>query len=182
MTQKQAITLENVILVDENDKEIGTGEKLLTHLRGRLHRAVSVFLFNAEGQFLLQQRAFSKYHSGGLWSNTCCGHPRPGETPLAAAERRLLEEMGIKCALEKNFDFIYKAELNDGLIEHEFDHVFFGRFDGAAKPDPEEACNWQWIDRESLERNVKEHPERYTVWFKIILERVLTATCPPSRV
>jgi isopentenyl-diphosphate Delta-isomerase len=168
----QALTLENVVLVDEHDNEIGVGEKLVTHLTGKLHRAVSVFLFNEDHQLLIQQRAYSKYHSGGLWSNTCCGHPRPGELPIDAAKRRLWEEMGIRCGLDKVFHFIYKAPLGE-ITEYEFDHVFVGRFDGEAEPDPEEACAWKWINPDLLTSDISNHPERYTFWFKLILEKVL---------
>lgn len=159
---------ERVVLVDEFDQEIGTAEKLAAHVEGKLHRAISVFLFNDRGQMLLQQRAFSKYHSGGLWSNTCCSHPRPGEIPLDAAQRRLFDEMGVRCELEKILEFTYKADMGENLIEHEFDHVFVGRFNGIPILNPDEACAWKWIDPDELERDVSEHPESYTVWFKII--------------
>lgn len=171
---------EYVVLVDENDNEIGRAEKLDAHLKGQLHRALSVFLFNEDGQMLIQQRAFSKYHSGGLWSNACCSHPRPGEPSLAAAKRRLWEEMGIRCEMEKAFDFIYKVSLDNQLTEYEFDHVFIGQFDGDAHPNPEEAHSCKWIDVDVLVRDVDEHPENYTYWFKIVLSRVI-AVCPTSR-
>lgn len=171
----QLLTAENVILVDEEDNEVGRGEKLATHLNGQLHRAVSVFLFNEDGQLMIQQRAFSKYHSGGLWSNTCCGHPRPGELPIEAAQRRLWEEMGIQCELEKIFHFVYKVSLDNQITEHEFDHVFVGRFDGEANPNPEEAHAWKWIDVDVLSCDILNHPERYTYWFKMVLERVMSA-------
>jgi isopentenyl-diphosphate Delta-isomerase len=161
-------TQENVVLVDENDGEVGTGEKLATHLEGKLHRAVSVFLFNEQRQLMIQQRAHSKYHSGGLWTNTCCGHPRPGELPIDAAKRRLREEMGIQCELQKVFHFIYKAPLDNAITEYELDHVFIGHFNGTAEPDPEEACDWKWVDRNTLEQEILDHPERFTAWFKII--------------
>jgi isopentenyl-diphosphate Delta-isomerase len=164
---------EKVVLVDALDNEIGTQEKLLAHREGNLHRAISVFLFNDQGQMLLQQRAFLKYHSGGLWSNTCCSHPRPKETPLHAAQRRLFEEMGIRCKLEKILDFTYRAELDQNLIEHEFDHVFVGQFNGEPKPNPDEAHAWQWMGIGELERDVAENPGRYTAWFKIIWHKVL---------
>ncbi len=164
---------ERVVLVDAFDHEIGTAEKLAAHVEGKLHRAISVFLFNDRGQMLLQQRAFSKYHSGGQWSNTCCSHPRPGELPLDAALRRLSEEMGVRCELEKILEFIYKAYLDKNLIEHEFDHVFIGRFNGTPNLNPDEVCAWKWIDPDELERDVSENPEGYTAWFKIILQKVL---------
>jgi isopentenyl-diphosphate Delta-isomerase len=175
-------TLENVVLVDEQDNEIGSREKLITHLEGKLHRAVSVFLFNENGQLLLQQRAFSKYHSGGLWSNTCCGHPRPGESPVDAAERRLSEEMGICCELEKLFHFIYRAPLDNQITEYEFDHVFVGHFEGNPDPNPEEAHAWKWVDMDSLLNDIDNHPERYTVWFKIVLQNYLNLPDQPSLV
>ena len=165
--------MENVVLVDSQDNEIGVGEKLITHLQGKLHRALSIFLFNENGQMLLQQRAHSKYHSGGLWSNACCSHPRPNEPPLDAAHRRLWEEMGIRCALTKAFEFTYKVPLDNMLTEYEFDHVFFGQFDGKPHPNPEEACSWKWIDPQELEQDVLDHPDRYTFWFKTILQKVL---------
>ncbi len=166
---------ERVILVDECDNEIGIEGKLSAHLTGKLHRAISVFLFNEEGQVLLQQRAFSKYHSGGLWSNACCSHPRQGESNQGAAERRLFEEMGIRCELSKAFDFIYKVDLDNDLIEHEFDHVFTGVFNGEPELNPEEAASWKWIDADALRKDVASNPDNYTTWFKMILEREL---CP----
>lgn len=164
--------MESVILVDAEDREVGVEEKLAAHLSGKLHRAVSVFLFNKKGEMLLQQRAFSKYHSGGLWSNTCCGHPRPGESPLAAAERRLWEEMGIRTSLNKLLDFTYRAELDKGLIEHEFDHVFQGEFEGAFEPNPEEVAAWKWMSLQDLEKALHNESAHFTYWFKLILPKV----------
>jgi isopentenyl-diphosphate delta-isomerase len=164
---------EMLVLVDDLDNEVGVAEKLSAHREGKLHRAVSVFLFNDKGQMLLQQRAFSKYHSGGLWTNTCCGHPRPGELPLVAAKRRLFEEMGICTGLEKILDFTYKAVLDEVLMEHEFDHVFSGRFNCEPHLNSEEACDWKWMDIDKLEKDVIENPGQYTVWFKIILKKVV---------
>src|SRR2546423_9920022 len=126
---------EQLILVDSSDREIGVGEKLETHREGRLHRAFSIFIFDGAGRLLLQKRAPTKYHSGGLWSNTACGHPRPGEETVAAAHRRLREEMGFDCELRAAFGFLYRAELRERLIEHEYDHVFVGEFRGAPAPD-----------------------------------------------
>ena len=120
---------------------------------------------------LLQQRAFSKYHSGGLWSNTCCSHPRQNESVLDAAHRRLYEEMGIQCELEKVFDFIYKVGLDNGLTEHEFDHVLVGRFNGEPVLNPDEAVSWKWIDVEALVKDIAENPQCYTAWFKIALSQ-----------
>jgi isopentenyl-diphosphate delta-isomerase len=167
---------EIVVLVDCFDKEIGTCEKLLAHIEGKLHRAVSVFLFNRSGEMLLQQRAFSKYHSGGLWTNACCTHPKPGELPIQAANRRLFEEMGLKCDIHKIFDFTYKALLDNNLTEHEFDHVFIGYSNEVPNLNPKEAYNWKWISMENLEKEIKEHPEKYTSWFKIILKEILKHT------
>lgn len=169
------ILVEEVVLVDQNDEPVGVGEKLSVHLEGKLHRAFSVFIFNSQGQMLLQRRGVRKYHSGGLWTNTCCSHPRPGEAVLDAAQRRLFEEMGIACELEKVFDFIYEAKLDQDLIEHEFDHVFFGHFDGEPKLNLEEASDYKWVDMETLMQEVESHPERFTVWFQKILEKLKTA-------
>ncbi|HLB36849.1 MAG TPA: isopentenyl-diphosphate Delta-isomerase [Gemmatimonadales bacterium] len=154
---------ERVILVDERDAPVGELEKLEAHRRGALHRAFSVFVHDREGRVLLQRRAQSKYHSGGLWSNTCCGHPRPGENTGAAATRRLREEMGFECRLEAAGGFLYRARLGD-LTEHEFDHVFAGRFDGDPRPDPAEVAEWGWTHVDQLTRDLVTHPERYTVW------------------
>ncbi len=160
-----------VILVDQDDLEIGTAEKLMAHREGRLHRAFSIFIYNASGQMLLQQRAATKYHSGGLWSNACCSHPAPGSTLKADAHRRLQEEMGFTCPLTKAFAFTYRAAFENGLIEHEYDHVFLGRFDGTPQPDPDEVGAWKWMDVPDLYDDVRRHPERYTAWFRECLLR-----------
>jgi isopentenyl-diphosphate delta-isomerase len=162
---------EQVILVDEHDREIGTDEKLAAHSVGKLHRAISVFVFDERGQMLIQQRAVTKYHSGGLWSNTCCSHPRPEETSEAAAHRRLREEMGFDCPLDHAFSFIYKSRLANDLWEHEYDHVFVGRFDGTPEPNPAEVDGWRWIDFAEVVDDVRSNPDNYTVWFKIALEK-----------
>jgi len=164
--------MENVILVDTNDTPVGQMEKLKAHLKGELHRALSVLIFNSEGEILLQQRAFSKYHTPGLWSNTCCSHPRPGEDSLEAATRRLGEEMGFTTPLIKSFDFIYRAHFDNGLIEHEFDHVFFGTFDGEPVINPEEANDFRWVKLNNLMEDMRSVPENYTVWFRIIMEKM----------
>lgn len=163
--------MEQVILVDEQDNEIGVEEKLRAHESGKLHRAISVFLFR-KSQMLLQQRAFTKYHSGGLWTNACCSHPRPGEPSLDAAKRRLMEEMGIFCPLKKVCEFTYRAELDRGLIEHEFDHVYVGEYNSDPKPNPNEAHAWKWVEIETLQKDVSERPEIYTAWFKLLLPKM----------
>jgi isopentenyl-diphosphate delta-isomerase len=158
---------EHLILVDEDDKVIGVGEKIETHLIGALHRAFSVFIFNSVGQLLLQRRSSTKYHSQGLWSNTCCGHPRPGESTKEASRRRLREEMGFDCEVREVFEFIYHAKLNNGLYEHEYDHVMVGRFDGNPTPNRDELDEWRWVDPKTIKFDVEKHPENYTYWFRI---------------
>lgn len=160
---------EHLILVDKQDREVGQSEKLHAHVEGLLHRAFSIFIFDVQGRLLLQQRALSKYHSGGLWTNTCCGHPRPGEETAAAARRRLNEEMGFDCELERVADFIYKAPVSDGLIEHEFDHIYVGRFNGRPSSDPQEAACWEWTGITQLLSRVDTSPDEFTVWFKRLL-------------
>jgi isopentenyl-diphosphate delta-isomerase len=157
------------VLVDRSDRELGTEEKLRAHQTGALHRAVSVFLFDAEHRLLLQRRADGKYHSAGKWSNTCCSHPRPGETPLAAAARRLTEEMGIACDLAPAFSFIYRADLGDGLVEHELDHVFIGAFDGTPEPDPREVQAWEWMPLSAVAADCDKNGDRYTRWLPLAL-------------
>jgi isopentenyl-diphosphate Delta-isomerase len=164
--------LEHVILVDADDVAVGTEQKLAAHRSGVLHRAFSVFVLNARGELLLQRRAERKYHSGGLWSNTCCGHPRPGEETRAAAERRLVEEMGFACALRGRGGFTYRAELADGLWEHEFDHVFLGFHDHDPQPDPGEVAEWRWEDVPSIERRLRRDPQLFTPWFAMALRRL----------
>lgn len=160
-----------VVLVDEHDRMIGSEEKLRAHELGRLHRAFSIFVFNKEGALLLQRRAASKYHSGGLWTNTCCSHPRLDEPTEAAAHRRLREEMGFGCPLEKAFTFVYRADVGGGLVEHEFLHVYLGEYDGDPNLNPEEADAFKWISLDELFDDVRKHPEKYTAWFRIILEK-----------
>lgn len=164
---------ERVILVDEDDAEVGAEEKMRAHRAGLLHRAFSVFVFNARGEMLLQRRASGKYHSGGLWTNTCCSHPRPGEPTAGAARRRLREEMGLDCALEEAFAFVYRAELGPDLWEHEYDHVFVGRCEAEPRPDPEEVEGWRWATVEEVRREMAEEPEAFTVWFRIAFERLV---------
>ena len=161
---------DKVILVDKNDNQVGLMPKLEAHEKGLLHRAFSVFIFNNEYKLLLQKRATSKYHSGGLWTNTCCSHPREGEDILEAANRRLFEERGIKTSLRKVYDFIYKAELDNGLTENEFDHVFYGVYDKEPKINLEEADDYKWMDMDSLNDDINNNGGNYTVWFKIAFE------------
>lgn len=166
------VSTSQVVLVDEEDRELGTEEKLAAHQRGLLHRAVSAFLFDSEGRQLLQRRAEGKYHSKGLWSNACCSHPSPGETAADAASRRLREEMGISTPLVPLLRFTYRAELEDGLIEHEVDHVFAGRFDGVPSPDPSEVSEWRWIAPDALEAELTLAPGSFTPWFRMLLPEV----------
>lgn len=158
---------ERVVLVDEHDRELGTEAKIRAHERGGvLHRAFSVFLFDAAGRTLLQKRAVGKYHFGGLWTNACCGHPRPGEGVADAGRRRLHEEMGIDAALEPVGTFVYRAtDERTGLTEHELDHVLVGRFEGDPEPDPTEAEGWRWVTIDELERELHGSRASFTPWF-----------------
>ncbi len=166
--------MERVILVDEADNRIGTEEKLKAHKDGKLHRAFSIFVFNSDGKLLLQQRALSKYHCGGLWANTCCSHPRDGESTEAAAHRRLVEEMGFDCQLKEIFSFTYKAKFENGLTEHEFDHVLIGSFDGELKPNSDEVASVKWVDIGWLINDIGDNPENYTYWLKAAIEKVVS--------
>jgi isopentenyl-diphosphate Delta-isomerase len=165
---------EKVILVNKQDEEIGLEEKLQAHRQGLLHRAFSIFIFNKEGQMLLQRRAKCKYHSPYLWTNACCSHPRKFETIEAAAHRRLQEEFGFDCPLKEMFSFYYFAKLDEEMHEHEYDHVLFGRMEQGNFPfNPEEIAEYKWIDIPQLEASVEKEASSYTVWFKIALEQVL---------
>jgi isopentenyl-diphosphate Delta-isomerase len=161
-----------VILVDEQDNEMGVMEKMEAHEKAVLHRAFSVFIFNTQGEMLLQQRAISKYHSGGLWTNACCSHPQPGEDTAAAAQRRLGEELGFNAPLQKAFDFVYKASFDNGLTEYEFDHVFTGVYDGAIVPDADEVADYCYKTIEDIRQSIQLHPHIYTEWFKIAFPRL----------
>jgi len=161
-----------VILVDEKDNAIGEMEKIAAHKDAKLHRAISVFLFNSNGEMLIQQRAANKYHSPSLWTNTACTHPYPGETTIAAAKRRLEEEMGISASLKKVFDFIYKEQLDDEMTEYELDHVFVGYTDQLPKPNPSEVADYCYQSKEDLLKAIENEPEKYTFWFKKIVNRV----------
>jgi isopentenyl-diphosphate delta-isomerase len=162
---------EKVILVDREDNPIGTMPKMEAHEKAALHRAFSVFILNKNGELMLQQRALHKYHSPALWTNTCCSHQREGEHNLEAGTRRLEEEMGFSVPLEELFSFIYKAPFDNGLTEHELDHVMIGYFDGTPCINPDEVASWKWMSLTAIENDMTLHPETYTVWFKIIFER-----------
>ena len=165
--------MEKVILVDKTDHQIGEMEKQEAHIKGLLHRAFSIFIFNSKGEVLLQQRALHKYHSGGLWTNTCCSHPRNGETTIQAANRRLMEEMGMSCVLTEEFSFIYKAKLDNDLYEHELDHVFFGTTDLLPQINKEEVADYKYSSFQDIQQEMKDYPERYTAWFKICFDEVI---------
>jgi len=163
-----------LILVDENDRQIGTLEKTPVHEQGLLHRAFSIFIFNSANELLLQQRAEGKYHSPGLWTNTCCSHPRQGEEVENAVHRRLLEEMGIACELEFQFSFKYKHAFDNGLTEHELDHVYFGYSDQKPQPNQEEVQDWKYVPIPQLKQELEQSPETYSPWLRICLPEVLT--------
>lgn len=165
------ITQEQVILVNENDEPIGSMEKIEAHEKALLHRAFSVFILNDKNEVMLQQRAASKYHSPLLWTNTCCSHQRAGETNIAAGKRRLQEEMGFQVDLKELFSFIYKAPFDNGLTEHELDHVMVGYSNQAPNINREEVEAWKWMSLEAIKQDMKDHPESYTAWFKIIFEK-----------
>lgn len=164
---------EYVILVDENDNLVGTAEKMDAHKNPKLHRAFSIFIFNSKGEMLIQKRAENKYHCPGMWANTCCSHPRPGESLEKAVHRRLQEEMGFDTELVKAFSFIYKAEFDNGLTEEEYDHIFVGKWDGTPKINLQEVAEHKWISGEILKEDIKKNPETYTAWFKIALRKFL---------
>jgi isopentenyl-diphosphate delta-isomerase len=161
---------EQVILVDDEDRAIGVAPKLAAHRDGSLHRAISVQLRDASGRLLLQKRHSDKYHSGGLWTNTCCSHPRPGEEVESAARRRLMEEMGIACTLVRLFTTRYRAVLDNGMTEHELVHCFGGLYGGEVKPDPREADGYAWVEHEELRNDVERNPGRYSAWFHIYVK------------
>ena len=162
---------EYVILVDTADRELGTMEKMEAHEKAILHRAFSVFIFNDRGELMLQQRAAHKYHSPLLWTNSCCSHQRQGESNIEAGKRRLREEMGFEVDLDEKFHFVYKAEFDNGLTEHELDHVMVGYYNGEPTINPEEVASWKWINMEVLQQDMQDHPQDYTAWFKIIFDR-----------
>lgn len=165
--------MDKVILVDKNDRQIGTEGKIETHQKGFLHRAFSAFVFNSKGELLLQKRAEGKYHSSSLWTNTCCSHPAPSESVKEAAERRLWEEMGIKAELSEVSSFIYKTSFGNGLTEHEFNHILIGKFDGDPKPDPSEVSDWKWEDPKITLGDLEKNPQNYTYWFRLCFKDII---------
>jgi isopentenyl-diphosphate Delta-isomerase len=172
---------EKIILVDENDNEVGQEEKIKAHKENMLHRAFSVFLINSKNEHLLQKRAENKYHSGGLWTNACCSHPRPGETTEAAAHRRLKEEIGIDCPIKEIFSFKYNVKFEENQItENEYDHVFIGKTDDEPILNLDEASAFKWINSEELFADIGKHPENYSHWFKIAIEKVQAKLQPKN--
>lgn len=161
-----------VILVNEQDEPVGTMEKIEAHQKGLLHRAFSVFVMNEQGEMLLQQRALDKYHSGGLWTNTCCSHPLPGEDIPTAAHRRLQEEMGFDCPLQEIFSFTYRAEFDNGLTEHEFDHVLIGKYNGAVLPDATEVHAYKFVSPAAIRQLLDEEPDTFTHWFHLAFPKI----------
>jgi isopentenyl-diphosphate delta-isomerase len=159
-----------IVLVNENDESIGSIGKLEAHQKGLLHRAFSIIVWNNQNQILIHQRAFGKYHSEGLWTNTCCSHPKMGETVIEAAHRRLKEEMGFDCQLEQKFHFIYKVKLENQLIENELDHVLIGEFNENPSPNPDEVHDYRWISLPELKKEIDEKPTTFTFWFKEIIQ------------
>ncbi|MEO2059204.1 MULTISPECIES: isopentenyl-diphosphate Delta-isomerase [Mesonia] len=162
---------EKVILVNEKDEQIGLMEKIEAHEKALLHRAFSVFVYNDKNEVMLQQRALSKYHSPGLWTNTCCSHQREGESNIDAGKRRLMEEMGFTTELEETISFIYKAPFDNGLSEHEFDYILIGKYDGEPNINPDEVAAWKWMSLEAIKKDLQENPANYTAWFKIIFDK-----------
>ena len=166
--------IEQVILVDQSDCQIGVMEKIEAHRQGILHRAFSIFIINNESELLLQQRAINKYHSGGLWTNTCCSHPKPGDSTDQAAKLRLQEEMGIACDLNPVFQFNYKAKLDNGLTEHEIDHVYLGKFNGVPVVNEHEVSDWKYASIPAIQKDLENNPRVYTSWFKIAFPKLIS--------
>ncbi|HZW77509.1 MAG TPA: isopentenyl-diphosphate Delta-isomerase [Flavobacteriaceae bacterium] len=162
---------ELVILVNENDEKIGLMPKMEAHEKALLHRAFSVFIFNDKNELMLQQRAMDKYHTPGLWANTCCSHQRDGETSIEAGKRRLMEEMGFTTELEERTSFIYKAPFDNGLTEHELDHILVGTYNGEPQLNPKEVADYKWMTPEAVKDDIMKNPENYTPWFRIIFEK-----------
>ncbi len=179
-----SIAMEKVILVDDRDRQTGVMEKMAAHVQGKLHRAISVFIFNANNELLLQQRAGSKYHSPLLWTNTCCSHPRPGEDTHAAAVRRLQEEMGITTVIHPVFHFLYRANVGGGLTEYEYDHIYTGSSNQQPVPSADEVQDWKYISKDVLLQSINDQPGLYTEWFKIFVrecgDQLFNNNHPPS--
>lgn len=164
---------QQVILVDTKDRRIGTAEKLKAHSNGGiLHRAISIFIFNKKGQTLLQKRANGKYHTPGKWSNTCCSHPMPGEKVISSAHRRLSEELGFDCKMGEAFEFMYEAEVGNGLKEREYDHVIFGFFEGSPQPNPNEVSDYKWVNLKDLKSQIAKSPNSFTPWLRLVINKV----------
>ena len=163
----------DVVLVDENNQVIGVAEKLEAHKKGLLHRAFSIFVFNNAGELLIQQRNPAKYHSGGFWSNTVCSHPAPGESLTDAVHRRLVEEMGFDCAFKEIGAFQYRVDLDHQITENEYDYIFVGYYDGKVEPNPSEVSEYHWIEMDKLKKDIEKSPDKYTYWFKKILNKNL---------
>lgn len=164
---------EKVVLVNEKDQKVGLMPKMEAHEKGLLHRAFSVFVFNDKEELLLQQRALDKYHSPGLWTNTCCSHQRDGESNIEAGRRRLQEEMGFECELQERFSFRYRADFDNGLTEHELDHVMTGAYNENPSINHEEVADFKWMKLEAVKKDMELHPELYTAWFKIIFKEYI---------
>jgi isopentenyl-diphosphate delta-isomerase len=164
--------IERVILVDTENRQVGTMEKMEVHRKGLLHRAFSIFIFNTKGEMLIHQRADSKYHCGGLWTNAVCSHPRPGEAHEEALRRKMIQEMGFYTEVKKAFDFSYRAILENGLIEHEYDEVFFGIYEGKLEPNPSEVQQYRYMSLNEIRDEVRNRPETFTPWFKLLFERM----------
>lgn len=171
---------EKIICVDENDREIGFASKTEVHQKGLLHRAFSVFIFNSSGKMLIHRRALEKYHGGGLWSNACCSHPIPGQLLGEAVMRRLSFEMGMTCNVEKAFEFTYRAEMANGLIEHEYDHVYVGISDAVPDPEPLEVAEYAYEDVKTLKDEIMQFPEKFTPWFRLLFDRVVEHCVPET--
>ncbi|MFT3748936.1 MAG: isopentenyl-diphosphate Delta-isomerase [Agriterribacter sp.] len=164
--------IHEIILVNEKDEQVGTAEKMEAHYKALLHRAFSVFIFNTNGEMLLQQRALTKYHSAGLWTNACCSHPRPGEETINGAKRRLKEELGFTAEIKKAFDFTYSAGFDNGLTENEFDHVFTGIYDGPIEPNPGEVMAYSYKSMKEIKEELIANPQLYTAWFIIAFPKI----------
>jgi len=162
---------DEIILVDTNDREVGFGEKMEVHRKAQLHRAFSIFVVNKQNELLLQRRALTKYHSGGLWANTCCSHPIRNENQEVTVHRRLREEMGFDCELKPIFSFIYKVTLQNGLTEYEFDHVYLGHYEGSPTPNPLEVDSWKWMPILDVKKDIQENPDAYVFWIKPAMDR-----------